>query len=294
VVARQSSNALHIRRQVAGSWTSWESLGGTHIDAAAVTAVPSGGLDVVTRGANNALYSRRLRNGVWSTAWARAWVPAPPPVPAPSLLGTDWVRIPTTQPVVALTFDAGANANALPSILATLRSRNVPATFFLTGEFVRDFPAAANQVAVAGFPIGNHSDTHPDLRTLTDAQVQAELQTAETSILRANGVETRPLFRFPFGGVDSRVMGLVNGMGYVAVRWTVDTLGWQGTSGGRSAQSVLDRVLAGLQPGEIVLMHVGSHPTDGSTLDADALPRIVDEIRARGYRFVTLDTLIGR
>ena len=76
---------------------------------------------------------------------------------------------------------------------------------------------------------------------------------------------------------------------YGSVRWTVDTLGWQGTSGGQSSTTVLNRVLANLQPGEIVLMHVGSHPTDGSTLDADALPAIIREVEARGYRFVDLD-----
>jgi peptidoglycan/xylan/chitin deacetylase (PgdA/CDA1 family) len=54
-------------------------------------------------------------------------------------------------------------------------------------------------------------------------------------------------------------------------------------------QKVVDRVLAGLRPGEIVIMHVGSHPTDHSTLDAEALPRIIEEIQARGYDFVTVD-----
>lgn len=56
---------------------------------------------------------------------------------------------------------------------------------------------------------------------------------------------------------------------------------------------MIDRVLAALQPGEIVLMHVGSHPTDRSTLDADALPRLIDALRARGHTFVTLSALIG-
>ena len=196
--------------------------------------------------------------------------------------------------MVALTFDAGANANAVASIRSTLQSRNVPATFFLTGQWVRAFPAQANEVAVAGFLIGNHTDTHPDLRTLTDAQVQAEVQNAERSILLTNGAEVRPLFRFPFGGVDGRVLGLVGNLGYVSARWTVDTLGWQGTSGGMTVQRVIDRVMAGLQPGEIVLMHVGSHPTDGSMLDAAALPQIIDAIRARGYGFVTLSALTGQ
>jgi len=56
------------------------------------------------------------------------------------LAGKDWTAIPTTRRVVALTFDAGANADAVPSILATLRREGVPATIFLTGNFVRDFP----------------------------------------------------------------------------------------------------------------------------------------------------------
>ena len=60
------------------------------------------------------------------------------------------------------------------------------------------------------------------------------------------------------------------------------------TSGGQSVQTVTNRVLANLRPGEIVLMHVGSHPTDGSTLDADALPGIIAELKRRGYGFVTI------
>ena len=77
------------------------------------------------------------------------------------LAGKDWTYIPTTRQVVALTFDAGANADALPSILATLRREGVPATFFLTGNFVRDFPAAARSIAAAGVRIGDHTVTHP-------------------------------------------------------------------------------------------------------------------------------------
>jgi peptidoglycan-N-acetylglucosamine deacetylase len=68
---------------------------------------------------------------------------------------------------------------------------------------------------------------------------------------------------------------------------------WKGTSGGASVQSVADRVRAGLQPGEIVLMHIGSNPDDGTTLDADALPQVIDRIRTAGYGFATLDSLLG-
>ena len=152
------------------------------------------------------------------------------------------------------------------------RARNVRATFFLTGTWVRDFPAQANLIVQDGFLAGNHSVTHPYFTQLTDAQVNAEVQGAQQAILRANGADTRPLFRFPYGDVNSRVLADVNGLGYVSVRWTVDSLGWKGTSGGQTVQKVTDRVLAAAQPGEIVLMHPGSNPDDGTTLDA-AAPR---------------------
>ena len=178
-------------------------------------------------------------------------------------------------------------ANGVPKILSTLAAEGVEATFFLTGEFTRDFPTETRTIGVR-FPIGNHTDTHPHLPQLTDAQVRAQVQTTQTAIANAARYDTRPLFRFPFGDSDSRTLNLVNGLGYASINWTVDTLGWQGTSGGQSVSTVVNRVVNTLRPGQIVLMHVGSNPSDGSTLDADALPTIISELRARGYSFVTL------
>ncbi|NUP48005.1 MAG: polysaccharide deacetylase family protein [Catenulispora sp.] len=206
------------------------------------------------------------------------------------LAGVDWDRIPTTRPVVALTFDAGANADAVPSILATLHRYGVTATFFLTGDFVRHFPDVARQIA-AGQRIGNHSVDHPYFTKLTGTQITAELTGARQQIQSTTGDDPRPLFRFPYGDRDTRTIAAVNAAGYVPVRWTVDTLGWEGTAGGITAQTVHDRALNALRPGEIVLMHCGSNPTDHSTLDADALGGVIQAIKDRGYGFVTLDAL---
>ena len=294
VFARGTDNALFVNTFAAGHASGWRTLGGTLIDAPAAAGTSSGGMDVAVRGTDNAVWGKLLRNGNWS-AFTRAWVPAAPAPPAASLLGQDWTRIPTTSKVVALTFDAGANADGLPAIESTLRSKNVPATFFLKGAWARDFPAQANLVATDGFLVGNHSMTHPDpgFTELTDAQVTAQVLNAQQAILSANGADPRPLFRFPNGDVNSRVLGDVNRLNYVAVRWTVDTLGWKGTNpGGQTVQTVINRVLGALQPGEIVLMHVGS-ANDHTTLDAGALPSIINSIRARGYTFVTLRALTG-
>ena len=192
---------------------------------------------------------------------------------------------------MALTFDAGANADGVPSILATLQRDGLPATFFLTGNFVRDYPATARQIAADGFRIGDHTISHPHLTLLSDAAVRSEILGAAQRITAVTGANPAPLFRFPFGDADARRIAIANQAGYVPVRWTVDTLGWEGTAGHITASVVAARVLAGLRPGEIVLMHAGSNPDDHSTFDADALPQIISELRARGYSFVTLDAL---
>jgi peptidoglycan/xylan/chitin deacetylase (PgdA/CDA1 family) len=195
--------------------------------------------------------------------------------------------LPTSQRVVALTFDAGADNAGAPKILAALRRADVDATFFMTGRWAQLYPQWAIRIS-ARYPIGNHTFDHQDLLGLTLLAVQAELVNAAAAIKRATGRPPLPLFRFPYGSNSSGTLALVNKLGYTAVGWTVDTLGWEGTSMGQSIASVTSRALSHLQPGEIILMHVGANPHDHSTLDADALPGIISAIRARGYRFVAL------
>jgi peptidoglycan/xylan/chitin deacetylase (PgdA/CDA1 family) len=200
-------------------------------------------------------------------------------------------RLPTDRHVVALTFDAGAGAGGVPRILATLRETGTPATFFMTGRFAELFPAWARLIA-ARYPIGNHTYDHPDLLKLSPADVTGEIAKAQHTIERIVGRPPVRFFRFPYGSSNADTLRLVNQAGYAAVGWTVDTLGWEGTSGGQSMQSVVSHALAALQPGEIILLHVGANPTDGSTLDADALRAIIDGVQARGYRLVTLTDLL--
>jgi len=209
----------------------------------------------------------------------------------PGLGGQNWTAIPTTAKVVALTFDAGANADGVPPILATLGKYHVTATFMLTGNFARDFPAQSKAIAAAGYRIGDHSVSHPYFTQLTDAQMRDQVLSAASQIKSVTGADPWPWFRFPYGDYNAHAISVVNGTGFVPVGWTADTLGWKGTSGGVTAQTVLNRVLGSLKPGEIVLMHCGSNPDDHSTLDAAALPSVIQAVQARGYSFVTLDAL---
>jgi peptidoglycan/xylan/chitin deacetylase (PgdA/CDA1 family) len=222
-----------------------------------------------------------------------------PPVPAPSscavppeLAGLDLEQLPVAGKKIALTFDGGSNAAGVDRIVATLTGRHVPATFFLTGDFVRSFPVRAATIG-RSFLVGNHTDTHPDLTGLTAEQVRAELRGAHDEIVAATGQDPRRFFRFPFGARDSRTIAIVNRRCYAAFRWTVDTLGWQGTADGGSVARVVQRVLDAASPGAIVLMHVGAHPEDGSTLDAHALPLVIRRLREQGYSFVALSAVMS-
>jgi peptidoglycan/xylan/chitin deacetylase (PgdA/CDA1 family) len=196
-------------------------------------------------------------------------------------------RLRTRRHVVALTFDAGADNAGAPKILAALRKAGATATFFMTGRWAERYPHWAKRIA-AGYPIGNHTFDHSDLLRVPLARVAPEIMMAQAAIRHATGRPPAPLFRFPYGSSSPSTLRIVNHLGYTAVGWTVDTLGWEGRSLGQTVHSVVSRALHHLEPGEIILMHVGATPADHSTLDADALPTIIKAIRARGYACVIL------
>lgn len=212
-------------------------------------------------------------------------VPTASLLPA-SLAGAEWTRLPTTARVVALTFDAGGNDAGVAAILATLSAQRVPATFFLTGRWCEVYPQQAARIAAA-YQVGNHTYSHPYLTEMSDAAVRDQVLSAERAIRAATGVDPHPLFRFPYGDSDARTLADVHALGYGGIRWTVDTWGWKGAKNGQSVDTVVARVVTALAPGAIVLMHVGA-AEDGSTLDAAALPRLISELRARGYGFVAV------
>jgi peptidoglycan/xylan/chitin deacetylase (PgdA/CDA1 family) len=199
------------------------------------------------------------------------------PSPAPGRPPPD----PTPAPPAS---DTGAAA-----ILDTLARHGLHASFFVTGDFARRYPAQVRAMAAGGHLVGNHSDTHPDFTTLPPDAQDDQLARATAAIAPLTGIDPAPWFRFPFGASNPAAVGNVNGVGYAAIGWTVDTLGWQGTSGGQSVDTVVARIIAAARPGAIVLAHVGANPDDGSTLDADALPIVIDRLQSTGYRFVRLD-----
>ncbi len=184
--------------------------------------------------------------------------------------------------VVALTFDDGPSANTR-RLLDVLAARDVRATFFLQGEHVAADPDAVRAVHAAGHSLANHTWSHPHLPDLPAAEVDDELARAADAVRDATGVVTT-LFRPPFGDLDDEVVAAVARHGEAVVLWDVDPADWEA---GAPAGRTVERVLAQVRPGSVVLMH------DWQDSTVDAVPAVIDGLVADGYRFVTVPELLG-
>nr|WP_241265931.1 polysaccharide deacetylase family protein [Streptomyces boncukensis] len=212
--------------------------------------------------------------------------------PPRALYGSENRTMPTRRRVVALTFNAAWNTEGIPSVLGTLRRRGAPATFFLTGDFAVRHPGAARGLAEAGHGIGNHSYSHPYFARLRPAQRAAEVLAADTALRTAAGTEPLPFFRFPYGETTPRQIAEVNALGFADIEFTTDTNGYLGREGGMTVREAVRRAVAALRPGAVIQMHVGTAAGQGAVLDALALPRIIDAVRARGYEITDLRSLL--
>ena len=191
--------------------------------------------------------------------------------------------------VVALTFDAGADAGNTAAILAVLGARRIHATFGITGLWAQANPGLVRQIAAAGHQIVNHTWDHRSFTgystgtgALSAAQIDQELSAADSLIRQLTG--TGGWARPPYGDRNSTVDQAVGAAGYrYELMWTVDTLGWKAVP----PETVVERSLAAASPGEIILMHVGSASTD-----AAALPSLISALADQGYGFVTASAMV--
>ncbi|MFJ7777070.1 polysaccharide deacetylase family protein [Streptomyces yangpuensis] len=242
-------------------------------------------VDVGRRAALAAL----LAAGLVPCSGARAANGAAPPAgprPPASLLGGEIRRLPTSRKVVALTFNAAWDEAGIDTVLAELRRRGLPATFFPTGAFADAHPAAVRAIGAA-HGLGNHSYGHPYFDGLSTAQRAEEVRRADAAIRTASGTVPLPFFRFPYSSTTPDSVADVNDLGYAAIEFTADTNGYLGPQGGMSAEAAAERAIDALTPGAIIQMHVGSNG-DGVVLDAEALPLIVDAAESEGYTIVDL------
>ncbi len=205
--------------------------------------------------------------------------------------GKEIIKINTAKKIVTLTFDAGANADGVDKVLKILRNENIEGTFFLTGKFIEKYPDKVQKIIASGGDLGNHSYSHPYFTQISNEEIIAELEKTEKLLSKFNA-EFKPFFRFPYGDRNNQSRKIINDKNYIDIRWTIDSLGWKGTSGGMTKELVENKVISKTTPGAIIMIHLGSNPDDKTHLDSQALPEIILKLREQGYMFVTLTELL--
>lgn len=180
-------------------------------------------------------------------------------------------RLRTGTGHIRLTFDDGPGAYT-EQILNILRRYNVHATFYLIGRNVQSNPGTVQRIVNEGHRVANHSFSHANLTYLSRAGVVRELQSTQDAIRAASGA-TPTGFRPPQGALNSTVREVAASMGMSIDMWSVDPQDWAQPGAGVITQ----RVLSHSGPGAVVLLHSLYKQT------ADALPGIIEGIRAQGY-----------
>lgn len=190
-------------------------------------------------------------------------------------------RVPTHHKDIALTFDDGPYPFYTPLLLHVLERSQVPATFFVIGRCAQEFPELVNRIVASGDEVGNHTYNHYLLTKLSSEEIEDQIE-ADGALLEQFTGRPISIFRPPHGRFNARVVTVARELGYHTIFWSDSADDVKHIS----PRLIAERVLAEASPGGIILLHSGQYRT------IEALPVIIDRLRARGYRFVTVSQLL--
>lgn len=197
------------------------------------------------------------------------------------------------EKVIALTFDDGPSSDYTNSVLDILAQNNAKATFFTIGNRITDSTKALVERAFnEGHQVSTHSYDHADgsgqgvnLGYMSDEEQVAEITKGYESIENATGVECSKAIRTPGGNFGENVIANLAPYITYEIGWNIDTNDWQ-----RPGASVIEERILKAGPGDIILMHDGG---GNRAQTVDALRAALPKLAAQGYRFITVDELIG-
>ncbi|ABO50481.1 polysaccharide deacetylase [Desulforamulus reducens MI-1] len=181
-----------------------------------------------------------------------------------------------------LTFDEGYENGYTSKILDTLRDANVKVTFFITGDYLRRNPELVKRMVREGHIVGNHTDNHPSLPTVSDATLQKEINSLSDAFTKETGA-TMQYLRPPMGEYSERTLKLTYEMGYRNVFWSVAMVDWRPDAG--TPEQNKNTVKERLHNGAVILLHAVNKA------NADMLGSLIQECRDEGYRFCGLEEI---
>ena len=191
----------------------------------------------------------------------------------------------TQLPEIALTFDDGPAPGYTLAVLRLLRRYHIQATFFMLGAWVQRYPDLARAVIADGHAVGNHTWDHPYLTKLNADRVLQQLASTLDMIEQVTAVRTT-LFRPPYGYYNRRTLDVADSLRLSAILWNVDPVDWLRPG----SKTIITDVLSHTHNGSIILLHDGGGSRE-QTLQA--LPVIIEQLQARGFKFVTIPQMMA-
>lgn len=182
---------------------------------------------------------------------------------------------------IAISFDAAYGDEYTLDILDTLDKYNVKSTFFLVKFWVDKFPNQVVEIHKRGHEIGNHSETHPNMSTLSKEQIIQELNSTGDSIYQLTNEEPF-LFRPPYGDYNDTLIQTCREIGYYPIQWDIDSLDWKELG----VQPVVDTVIRNVDSGSIVLFH------NNAKYISEYLPIVIERLLEKGFEIVPISELI--
>jgi len=181
------------------------------------------------------------------------------------------------EKVIYLSFDQGYENGFTAPILDTLKEKNVPAIFFLTGHYAKTQPELIQRMIDEGHILGNHSQNHPSFPDTPLEQCHKEVQEIHDYVKEHFNYEMS-LFRFPAGEFSEQNLKLCQEMGYRSVFWSFAYRDWEVDNQPEPAEA-LETIVSKAHPGAIILLH------SVSETNAQVLGDVIDRLRAEGYEF---------
>lgn len=188
---------------------------------------------------------------------------------------------------IYLTFDNGYEQGYTEEVLDVLKNEKVPATFFVTGHYVKTAPELVKRMAEEGHIIGNHSYSHPDFTTMSKEEMKKELDQLEKVVAEVSDQKKTTYLRPPRGTFDENTLEWATEFGYVHVFWSLAFKDWE-TDKQKGWKYAFDEITEQIHPGAILLLHTVSED------NAKALEKVIAHLKEEGYVFKSLDDLMQK
>lgn len=187
----------------------------------------------------------------------------------------------TDKKQVAITFDAAWTNQDTNELIKILKKHKAIATFFIVGDWADRFPESVKAFYDAGHTIANHSDTHKAFSKCSREEIRKEIVDCNEKLEKITGDKVT-LVRAPSGDYTKESLEVADSLGMQTIQWNCDSLDYTKIS----VEEIVNRVVKGTQNGSIILFHNGVENT------AEALDRILTELKKQGYSFVSVNSLI--